>query len=276
MDADDDVVAVRLKLSTRHPVFDICDFFADADMYGLGKGVYPKDKAPPIPLHPHCMCRLEEVFSWELDISKAKDQVKKAGNQWLEGLTDRQRREVLGIEGDKAWKEGESWQKYLRNWKGLAKPETRLANLMSKNLVPPTDEYIKTLADKQGLVYTIGKKGNERFYADDGSPIYPLNNGFVGRPEKVTLKTGEQLIDRYGPNSGRFVSPKGTSYESRALPRNTNKNEYSLFVVRKDIENVMSGVTAPWFDEVGGGTQYKLPIKIETLLKEGYLEKVEK
>lgn len=126
LDADDDVVAVRLKLSTRHPVFDICDFFADADMYGLGKGVYPKDKAPPIPLHPHCMCRLEEVFSWELDISKAKNQVKKTGNQWLEGLTDRQRREVLGIEGDKAWKEGESWQKYLRNWRGLAKPETRL------------------------------------------------------------------------------------------------------------------------------------------------------
>ena len=44
---DDDVVAVRLKLSTRHPVFDICDLFAEADMYGLGKGVYPKDKAPP-------------------------------------------------------------------------------------------------------------------------------------------------------------------------------------------------------------------------------------
>lgn len=127
MDADDDVVAVRLRLSTRHPVFDICDFFADADMYGLGKGVYPKDKAPPIPLHPHCMCRLEEVFSWELDISKAKNQVKQAGNKWLNGLTDRQRREVLGIEGDKAWKEGENWQKYLRNWKGLAKPDTRLS-----------------------------------------------------------------------------------------------------------------------------------------------------
>ncbi len=53
------------------------NFFADADMYGLGKGVYPKDKAPPIPLPPHCMCRLEEVFSWELDIGEAGDKAYK-------------------------------------------------------------------------------------------------------------------------------------------------------------------------------------------------------
>jgi hypothetical protein len=24
------------------------------------------------------------------------------------------------------WKDGENWQKYMRNWKGLAEPETRL------------------------------------------------------------------------------------------------------------------------------------------------------
>ena len=65
---DDDVVAVRLRLSSRHPVFDICDLFAETDMYGLSKGVYPKDN----PLHPYCMCRLEEVFKWEVDISKQK------------------------------------------------------------------------------------------------------------------------------------------------------------------------------------------------------------
>ena len=123
---DSDVVAVRLKLSTRHPVFDICDLFADADMYGLGKGVYPKDKAPPIPLHPYCMCRLEEVFKWEVDISKQKNNVKRAGDKWLNGLSDENRRLVLGIEGNAMWKDGENWQKYMRNWKGLAEPETRL------------------------------------------------------------------------------------------------------------------------------------------------------
>ena len=127
---DDDVVAVRLKLSTRHPVFDICDLFAEADMYGLGKGVYPKDKAPTIPLHPYCMCRLEEVFKWEVDISRQKDNIKQAGNKWLAGISDENRRLVLGIEGNAMWKQGENWQKYMRNWKGLAAPETRLKNVV--------------------------------------------------------------------------------------------------------------------------------------------------
>ena len=31
---DDDVVAVKFKLSSRHPVFDICDMYAKADMFG--------------------------------------------------------------------------------------------------------------------------------------------------------------------------------------------------------------------------------------------------
>lgn len=129
---DDDVAAVRLRLSTRHPVFDICDLFADADMYGLGKGVYPKDKAPPIPLHPYCMCRLEEVFKWEVDISRQKDNVKQAGDKWLAGISDENRRLVLGIEGNAMWKDGENWQKYMRNWKGLAEPETRLGEKLTK------------------------------------------------------------------------------------------------------------------------------------------------
>ena len=42
-------------------------------------------------------------------------------------LSDVKRRMVLGIEGDKAWKQGESWQKYMRNWRGLVEPDTRLS-----------------------------------------------------------------------------------------------------------------------------------------------------
>jgi hypothetical protein len=33
----------------------ICENLATADLYGLGPGVYPADKAPKIP-HPHCRC----------------------------------------------------------------------------------------------------------------------------------------------------------------------------------------------------------------------------
>ena len=43
-----------------------------------------------------------------------------------QGSSDENRRLVLGIEGNAMWKDGENWQKYMRNWKGLAEPETRL------------------------------------------------------------------------------------------------------------------------------------------------------
>lgn len=40
--ADPLVVAVKWHLSSRHPVYDICDLYSAADMYNLGSGVYPK------------------------------------------------------------------------------------------------------------------------------------------------------------------------------------------------------------------------------------------
>ena len=41
-------------------------------------------------------------------------------------FSDVKRRMVLGIEGDEAWKQGENRQKYMRNWRGLVEPDTRL------------------------------------------------------------------------------------------------------------------------------------------------------
>lgn len=34
--------------------------------------------------------------------------------------------QLMGINGAKAWKSGESWQDYLRGWQGLGKQESRL------------------------------------------------------------------------------------------------------------------------------------------------------
>ncbi|MBR6636023.1 MAG: hypothetical protein IKK97_01085, partial [Phascolarctobacterium sp.] len=44
---DKDVVAVRWQLNKDHPVFDICDMYQRADLFGLGAGIYPKDKTHP-------------------------------------------------------------------------------------------------------------------------------------------------------------------------------------------------------------------------------------
>ena len=64
-----DVVAYRWVESTWHPAEDICDEYATVDAYGLGPGIFPKDKTPELPAHPHCLCHYEKVYASELGIS---------------------------------------------------------------------------------------------------------------------------------------------------------------------------------------------------------------
>lgn len=114
---DDDVVALKWVLSSRHPRYDICDFYASADLYGLGKGVYPKDKFPTLPAHPHCMCRISPVFDFEVDISKAKDNTDEGGKQYIESISRDHREKLLGISGSKEVKSGKAnWKDYARGW----------------------------------------------------------------------------------------------------------------------------------------------------------------
>ena len=269
---DDDVVAVKWKLSSRHPVFDVCDMYSKANMYNLGSGIYPKSKIPPLPAHPHCLCSCITVYAGEVDLKKQKDCIKAEGEKWLANLSDDHRRKVLGIQGNKAFKRGADWREYMRNWTAPQRMESRISGLMEKNLFPPTDAFIASLAKKYGMPYTKGKKGEDRFYSDEGEPIYPPNDGAVGTPEIVTLKAGSVIVDRYGKYTGRYVSPKETLYENRALSRRTKKEEYHVYQIVKDIENVQKAEIAAWFGQPGGGIQYKLPKKIVEL--EGYLKEV--
>ena len=285
MQKDADIVAVKFKLSSRHPVFDICDMYAKADMYGLGAGIYPKDKLPPLPVHPHCLCRYVEVIEGEVDMQQQRDQVQEAGDKWLNSLPESRRAQVLGREGLKAWNAGEDWRKYMRGYAGLREAESRLSGikhqlhagkksneeLMAENLVPPTDEFIESIAKKYGMTYTKGKKGEDRFYSDDGKPIYPPNNGAIGKEEKTVLPKGT-VISRYGPNRGVFVSPAKTSLEERALPKNTReKNELHTFVLKNDVTCYKS-IVAPWFAQKGGGVQLRFTNSLQELLDRGDLD----
>ena len=139
---DDDVVAVKWKLSSRHPVFDVCDMYSKANMYNLGAGIYPKAKLPPLPAHPHCLCSCTTVYAGEVDLKKQKNCIKAEGEKWLSNLSDDHRRKVLGIQGNKAFKRGADWREYMRNWTAPQSMESRISGLMEKNLFPPTDAFI--------------------------------------------------------------------------------------------------------------------------------------
>lgn len=145
---------------------------------------------------------------------------------------------------------------------------------MYYNFAPPTDAFIAELAAEQGVAYTPGKKGEARFYADDGRPIYPSNDGAVGVIVTVTLPSGD-VLTRYGKPTGRYVSPDGMTFEQRSLPSTTNEGDFHVYCVERPIDHVQKGKIAPWFGRTGGGIQYKLPDRIMNLMEASMLREVD-
>lgn len=133
-DTDERVAAYKWALSSRHPLFDICNMYADANLWGLGPGVYPKDKTPILPVHPHCLCHLALVYRKEIDTSKQVERIPAGGDEWLKGLTHEKRCQVLGIPGAKEWEQGQSdWRRYMGNWSS----ETAVSRLKGGDLDGP-------------------------------------------------------------------------------------------------------------------------------------------
>lgn len=150
------------------------------------------------------------------------------------------------------------------------------------------------------LIYSVGNFFNKvtgvtgkdilSNYNRNFNPIYPENEGFA-TVKRVVQKDGTQIVeevldkhemtlspgtivDRFGSDHGVYTAPYGTPLTNRSLPIGTiNEKTYSVFRVLKPI-NVDAGTIAPYFGEMGGGTQYIFKETIENLIKSGYLERV--
>ncbi|MCI7362177.1 MAG: hypothetical protein MSH30_02455 [Campylobacter sp.] len=88
-----DIQVVKIQMSITHPRTDICDYYAGVDKYGLGAGVYPKDKAPVPPFHPFCRCQMIPRYADEYAKPKLNA---KADKEYLLGLKEWQRARILG------------------------------------------------------------------------------------------------------------------------------------------------------------------------------------
>lgn len=98
-----DVGAVKFNLSPNHPRFDICDLHARANLFGLGKGVYPKGKHP-YPAHPETLSYLTVVFTDEIsDADRAGQQSMAA---WLKTQPADQQDAILGMNKGRLFREG--------------------------------------------------------------------------------------------------------------------------------------------------------------------------
>ncbi len=214
------------------------------------------------PFHPNCRCQLvpyDKDFPDEYRLMRdpltGKNKVIKnmSFNEWKEKYVTDEVKETL---------------KALKPLK-INRPRDTTKEAMEKNLKPPTDDFIKSIAEKRGKPYTVGKKGEDRFYDDNGKPIYPLNNGAVGEEKEVTLHAGT-FISRYGADTGKFASPLTVTLEERALPRETREAQLHVYEVVADITCYKSR-TAAWFGQKGGGTQYRFEEKMIDLIEESVL-----
>jgi len=101
---------------------------------------------------------------------------------------------------------------------------------------------------------------------------FPQRDGFAGRPKAIVLRAGT-VIDRFGQPTGNFLAPADASYMGRAVPYDRLKMPYYRYKVVKPLR-VQAGKAAPWFDQPGGGMQYKTRKRVQALVDSGHLRQV--
>ncbi|KAA8568601.1 hypothetical protein MFRU_012g01440 [Monilinia fructicola] len=128
--------------------------------------------------------------------------------------------------------------------------------------------------------------------AGNGSYIYPgeVTNGFStdvnGNPINGTmLLPPGTLLDRFGGETGTYLSAADAPYSQRSLPpSNLNDNSYypgfpynyHVYRVKKELE-VTGGPIAPWFGQPGLTTQFFTGKgrSVEWLIDNKFLERVD-
>ena len=99
---------------------------------------------------------------------------------------------------------------------------------------------------------------------------FPPRDGFARLPKTVRLRPGT-MVDRFGHPGGRFLAPADASYMGRSVPYDRLKMPYYRYAVVRPLR-VAAGTSAPWFDQPGGGIQYRTDRPIRALLEQGYLK----
>ena len=184
-ESDEDVWGYRWRLSSRHHLcpFDQCDVCANMDV-GYGKGIYPKHKVPSIPRHPHCMCMLEDVFSWERKGKRIKPE---GARRYIDSLDEQKKRALFGDAGLEAYEKGGDWQKLLRGWDGFKKPKSRLSagdfkfDLQLFGAKNPLPNFEKAVIPSEKIFkYALDKNhetGGPKAVAFEKALGYNINNG---------------------------------------------------------------------------------------------------
>lgn len=101
---------------------------------------------------------------------------------------------------------------------------------------------------------------------------YPKDDGALGSWETTKLKPST-IIDRFGSSNGKYFSPNGTPIEQRSLAPWADTTQYHKYEVAEELD-VASSIIAPYYNQPGGGIQYKSNYDATELIKQGKLKEI--
>lgn len=209
---DDDVIAYQYSLSSGHNIYDICDLHANADLYGLGKGIYPKDSMPPYPAHSHCHCILHKIIEGHLnaDFQKENEMLGSAkfdsGQmvEYLDSLSDSERRQLLGIKGTENYEKTGNWKENLKNWQGQENPRSRLkASDFGSQTLPQDNLIIRQQLQNRHIE---GTKEYQKY-------LEQLSEKNL-KPGLITYSHPQELVNNYAGKGRTDIYPDGSKKET--------------------------------------------------------------
>ena len=127
MEEDEAITGFEWVLSSAHPKVDICDCYAQADMYDMGAGIYPKGAGANIPAHSNCLCSKIPYYESAKNARYSQARV----SDYLGNLSERDRKNVIGAKDSQYKKNYETGLK-KQGFQITARPK-----MISKTIVKP-------------------------------------------------------------------------------------------------------------------------------------------
>ena len=223
-DANEDCIAYQWRLSGRHTVYDICDLYAKANLYGLGAGIFPKGKVPLIPAHPNCMCSLKPVIRGMLDNETPHERIEDGGMEYLRSVNPHQRRMLLGVHGAKAVMDGKvSWTELARGYGGK-KVDSRLSSEI------PSSDIIKKkdFADLQAYIGKLDNKTVREWYVYHDKRIHARISKDLSTEEQA--RQAFELRNQYRRQARDLMADQTLR---RELDRDSPMKEWEVLISEK-------------------------------------------
>jgi hypothetical protein len=268
----DRIQYVQLRLSSKHPKSDICDYHAKVNLYGMGAGVYPKADAPKPPFHPHCYC----VVSPKIDLSpKLKPRFNpNAERAFMAGLPFNEARQVAGsidkreriLAGkatvEEVYNEGKD---DLYKWKSVGDVTSSGLPAQTTAMTPPppqkptylaqpsvkdaakyvTDNNLADFADYTGVKPEVANGCNESLFEHIRDfPELRNNQKFIGTAQAQTRRAYDMAVDRMFQQLRAINPPTITDQQLMAYAKKrvrrlkTSGNTYAQSWKQKDAGGV--------------------------------------